>query len=118
MAPNASRIVIRSASAWHGWWLGESRLKTGTVACSASSASRSSLLVRSPIAATWRENTSAVSRTDSPRVSCSSLARSTIGWPPSSKTPASNETRVRVDGCSNRSATERPASACEPAAPA
>ena len=47
-------------------------LTTGTVACSASSSRRSSLPVRRPIAATWRESTSAVSRTDSPRVSCSS----------------------------------------------
>jgi hypothetical protein len=42
---------------------------TGTVACSASSASVSSDPVRNPIAATLRDSTSAVSRTDSPRVS-------------------------------------------------
>src|SRR3954462_1407454 len=34
-----------------------------------------------------------------------------MGWPPSSKTPASKETRVRVDGCSNSSATVLPSSA-------
>ena len=39
--------------------------------------------------------------------------RSTIGWPPSSNTPASNETRVRVDGASKISATVAPDSACE-----
>lgn len=88
---------------------------TGTAACSASAASRSSEPVRSPITAAWRENTSAVSRSDSPRVICSSFARRTIGWPPSSKTPASNETRVRVDGCSNSSATVWPSSAREAA---
>ena len=83
---------------------------TGTSAYSASPRSRSSLLVRSPITAAWRENTSAVSRIDSPRVSCSSFARSTIGWPPSSKTPASIDVRVRVDGCSNSSAAVFPSS--------
>src|SRR3954469_22523662 len=88
---------------------------TGTVACSASAASRSSEPVRSPITAACRENTSAVSRSDSPRVICSSFARRTIGWPPRSKTPASNDTRVRVDGCSNSSATVRPSSARDPA---
>ena len=60
------------------------------------------------MAATWRERTSAVSRTDSPRASCSSPGRSTIGWPPSSAIPASNDVRVRVDGISNTSATLRP----------
>ena len=88
---------------------------TGTVACSARPRSWSSSPVRTPIAATWRESTSAVSRSDSPRVSCSSPARSTIGCPPSSTIPASNETRVRVDGFSNSSATVRPSSAREEA---
>ena len=41
---------------------------------------------------------------DSPRVSCSSSARSTIGVAPSSATPTSNETRVRVEGFSKTSA--------------
>src|SRR5688572_10452974 len=108
-------MVIRSASAWHGWCSGDSMFTTGTVACSASVRSWSSSPVRRPIATTWRESTSAVSRSDSPRVSWRSPARSTIGWPPSSTTPASNETRVRVDGFSNSSATERPASAREEA---
>ena len=83
---------------------------TGTSACAASSRKRSSLLVRSPMTAAWRENTSAVSRIDSPRVSWSSFARSTIGWPPISAMPASIEVRVRVEGCSNSSATVRPSS--------
>ena len=69
--------------------------------------------VRSPIAATWRDRTSAVSRTDSPRVSCSSSGRRTMGWPPSSTIPASNEIRVRVEGFSKMSATVRPSSARE-----
>ena len=86
---------------------------TGTVAWRASSASVSSLPVRSPIAATWRESTSAVSRIDSPRVSCSSPGRITIGWPPSSTIPASKLVRVRVEGCSNTSATLRPSSTRE-----
>ena len=88
-------------------------LTTGTVAWAASSWRRSSLPVRRPIAAAWRENTSAVSRTDSPRVSCSSLARSTIGWPPISTMPASIDVRVRVEGCSNSSATVRSSSTRE-----
>ena len=66
-------------------------------------------VVRSPIAPRGGR-TRAVSRIDSPRVSWSSFARSTIGWPPSSCTPASNEVRVRVEGCSNSSATVRPSS--------
>ena len=80
-------------------------LITGTVACSASSSTSSSAPVRIPIAATWRESTYAVSRTDSPRVSWRSSVRSTIGWPPSSTTPASNDTRVRVEGRWKISAT-------------
>ncbi len=60
--------------------------------------------------AACRENTSAVSRIDSPRVSWSSPERSTIGWPPISATPASIDVRVRVEGCSNSSATVRPSS--------
>ena len=88
---------------------------TGTVACSASSASVSSLPVRSPIAATWRDSTSAVSRADSPRESCISAGRSTIGCPPSSTIPTSNDVRVRVEGFSNSSATVRPSSAREAA---
>ena len=86
---------------------------TGTCACAASSRRRSSLPVRRPIAAAWRENTSAVSRIDSPRVSWSSFARSTIGWPPSSTIPASIDVRVRVEGCSNSSATVRSSSTRE-----
>ena len=39
--------------------------------------------------------------------------RSTIGWPPSSAIPASNDTRVRVDGFWKISATVRRASASE-----
>src|SRR5262245_12346781 len=64
-----------------------------------------------PTACTMRESTSATSRGASPRASCSSPWRSTTGWPPSSYTPTSNETRVRVDGLSNTSATDRPSSA-------
>ena len=82
-------------------------LITGTSACSASSRASASGPVRIPIAATWRESTYAVSRTDSPRVSWRSSVRSTIGWPPSSAIPASNDTRVRVDGFWKISATVR-----------
>ena len=84
-----------------------SMLITGTVACSANSSSNASGPVRIPIAATWRESTYAVSRTDSPRVSWRSSVRSTIGWPPSSVIPASNDTRVRVEGFWKISATAR-----------
>ena len=51
----------------------------------------------------------AVSPTDSPRESCSSSPRRTTGVPPSSATPTSNETRVRVEGCSNTSGRRAPA---------
>ena len=89
-------------------------LITGTSACSASSSTVSCGPVRIAIAWTIRDSTSAVSRGDSPRDSCSSPSRSTSGRPPSSKTPVSNETRVRVEGRSNTSATLSPASAREP----
>ena len=71
---------------------------TGTEPCSASSSSVSCGPVRTQIACTKRDSTSAVSRTDSPRESCISPSRSTIGVPPSSATPTSKEMRVRVDG--------------------
>ena len=102
---------MRSASAWQGWWPAVSMLKTGTVAVCASSSSSASGPVRTPIAAMWRDSTRAVSPTDSPRESCSSSRRSTTGWPPSSKIPASNDRRVRVEGFSKMSATLRPSSA-------
>ena len=54
-----------------------------------------------------------MSRIDSPRVSCISSGRRTIGCPPSSKTPDSNDVRVRVDGLLNTSATVLPSSARE-----
>ena len=53
---------------------------------------------------------------DSPLLICSSSLRSTIGVPPSSATPTSNETRVRVEGCSKISATDLPASESAPGA--
>ncbi len=106
-------MVCRSASAWHGWCSGESMFTTGTVACSANPLISSSLPVRRPISAEWRERMYAVSRTDSPRVSCISSGRRIIGCPPSSKTPDSNDVRVRVDGLLNTSATVRPSSARE-----
>jgi hypothetical protein len=55
----------------------------------------------------------AVSGTDSPRESWVSSRRSTTGWPPSSKTPASKDSRVRVEGFSKISATLRPSRARE-----
>ena len=88
-------------------------LITGTVARSASSSISWSSPVRIPIAAAWRESTYAVSRTDSPRESWRSSVRSTIGWPPSSVIPVSNDTRVRVDGFWKISATVRLRSASE-----
>ena len=57
----------------------------------------------------------AVSPIDSPRESCSSSPRRTIGVAPSSATPTSKEIRVRVEGFSKTSATLRPASASAPA---
>ena len=66
-----------------------------------------------PIAWTIRDSTSATSRGDSPRAICSSPWRRINGWPPSSCTPVSNETRVRVEGLSNTSATLLPSSARE-----
>src|SRR5215210_7951377 len=86
-------------------------LMTGTEAWRASSSASPCGPVRIPIACTIRDSTSATSRGDSPRAICSSPCRSTTAWPPSSCTPTSNDTRVRVDGLSNTSATERPSSA-------
>ena len=86
-------------------------LKTGTAASAASSSRIASAPVRTPIASTWRDSTSAVSFADSPRESCISSPRRTIAWPPSSTIPASNDTRVRVLGFSNTSATIRSSSA-------
>ena len=90
-----------------------SMLITGTVLCSASSSSIACGPVRTPTAATWRESTSAVSRSASPRESCSSSARSTTAWPPSSSMPTSKDSRVRVEGFWKISATLRPSSARE-----
>ena len=87
---------------------------TGTSDASASAATSSSEPERITIAARKRDITRPVSAADSPRVSCSSSPRSTTGWPPSSNTPTSNEIRVRVEGRSKISPTERPASASPP----
>src|SRR4051812_21701013 len=106
-------MVIRSASAWHGWWPAVSMLKTGTPAWAASCSTSSSGPVRMPIAATWRLRTSAVSRTDSPRESWSSFSPRTIGKPPISWMPAWKDTRVRVEGLWKSSATLWPSSARE-----
>ncbi len=86
---------------------------TGTPDQRASSTSSASSWERTPIAATWRLRTSAVSRSDSPRDSCISPGRTTIGCPPSSTIPASNDVRVRVDGFPKISATVRCASTAD-----
>ena len=52
---------------------------------------------------------------DSPRESCISSPRRTIGVAPSSATPTSKEIRVRVEGLSKTSAMLRPASSVAPA---
>src|SRR4051794_21294181 len=88
-------------------------LKTGTPLWAASCSTSASGPVRTPMAATWRERTRAVSCTDSPRESCSSASPRTIGKPPSSWMPAWKDTRVRVDGFWKSSATLRPSSARE-----
>src|SRR4051794_29868807 len=88
-------------------------LNTGIEPSAASSSTTACGPVRTPTACAWRLRTSAVSLIDSPRSSCSSPGRRTIGWPPSSTTPASNERRVRVLGRSNRRATTLSASACD-----
>ena len=89
---------------------------TGTEEYCASSSTTAWGAVRTQMACTKRDSTSAVSRGDSPRESCSSSPRSTTAWPPSSCTPTSKDTRVRVDGCSNTSATLRSCSAREASA--
>src|SRR3954447_26129388 len=58
-----------------------------------------------------RDRTSAMSRGDSRAPIWTSPWSSDTAWPPSSLTPTSNETRVRMDGFSNRSATDFPSSA-------
>src|SRR3954447_2326052 len=88
-------------------------LKTGIDPSDASSSTTACGPVRTPSACTWRDRTSAVSLTDSPRSSCSSPGRSTIGWPARSSTPAPDDRRVRVLGRSNSSATTLPARAFE-----
>src|SRR3954452_13113524 len=88
-------------------------LNTGMLASAASSATSPCGPVRTPTAWTWRDSTRAVSPIDSPRESWSSPERSSIGWPPSSTTPASNDRRVRVEGRSKTSATTRPSRACD-----
>ena len=85
-------------------------LKTGSWSSAARPSSSLSACVRTPTAATWRPSTRAVSRSDSPRPSCVSPGRRTIGWPPISTIPASKLTRVRVDGFWKTSATVRPSS--------
>ena len=109
--PSRSRIVNRSASAWHGCSKSDSALTTGTEAAEASSSSRSCSNVRSTTASTYRQSTRPVSSMVSPRPSWSSVDEITSGCAPSSATPTSNDTRVRVDGFSKISATERPWSA-------
>src|SRR4051794_3140184 len=86
-------------------------LNTGMVASAASSSTSRCGPVRTPKAWTWRDRMRAVSPIDSPRESWSSPERSSIGWPPSSTIPASNDRRVRVEGRSKTSATTRPSSA-------
>src|SRR5215211_271718 len=88
-------------------------LITGTEACSAIRSTVSCGPVRTPIPCTIRDSTRAVSRSDSPRTAWRSPSLSTSGCPPSSWTPVSNDTRVRVEGRSNTSATLFPASARE-----
>ena len=76
-------------------------MTTGTSAAAASSLTTSWEPERIAIASTYRDSTRAVSAIDSPRESCSSSPRSTIGVAPSSATPTSNEIRVRVEGFSD-----------------
>ena len=87
--PASDAVAPRAASAGRrapgrGGGRRVSMLMTGIGLCSASSSSISCGPVRTPTAPTWRESTSAVSRSGSPRESCSSSARSTTAWPPSS----------------------------------
>ena len=109
-SPKRSRIVMMSARPWHGWCAWVSALITGTSACSASSITLPWSTVRMTMASTNRDNTFAVSSIVSPRPSCMSRPASTTGWPPSRAMPTSNDTRVRVDGCSKMRATLLPAS--------
>ena len=78
---------------------------TGTVLAAAISSMRSWPKVRQTIAATWRVSTRAVSAIGSPRPSCDVPASITRADPPSSAMPTLNETRVRVEDLSNRTAT-------------
>ena len=98
----------RSASAWHGCSKSDSELTTGTEDADASSSSRSCSNVRNTMASTYRLSTRPVSSMVSPRPSWRSVEEITNGCAPSSATPTSNDTLVRVDGFSKTSATERP----------
>ena len=100
----------RSASAWHGCSKSDRELTTETEEADAKSSSRSCSNVRSTIASTYRLSTRPVSSMVSPRPSWRSVDEITSGWAPSSATPTSNDTLVRVDGFSKTNATERPRS--------
>ena len=97
----------RSASTWHGWYPSVSAFTTGTVAAPANAAMRASESDRITIAATYLDSTRAASSTVSPRPKCMLRASMTTGCPPSSAMPASNDTRVRSDGFSKMTATDR-----------
>ena len=105
--PSRSRTVSRSASTWHGWNPSVRAFTTGTVAAAARAARRGSESDRITIAATYRDSTRAASSTVSPRPKWVARASMTIGCPPSSAMPASNDTRVRSDGFSKTTATDR-----------
>ncbi len=84
-----------------------SALITGTGLTAAMASTRSWPNVRHTIAATCRPSTRVASSTVSPRPKCVTWASMTSGWPPSSAMPTANDTRVRSDGLSNRTATVR-----------
>src|SRR3954465_12679645 len=100
-------IVCRSARIWHGWYSSVRALTTGPPPAEAMASMRSCPNVRQTIAAAWRPSTRAVSSIGSPRPSWLLPGSHTSGEPPSSATPTENDTRVRVDGLSKRTATVR-----------
>jgi hypothetical protein len=100
-----SETVSQSASTWQGWKSSVSAFTTGTPAYAAISSRSAWWNVRQAIADVIRPSTRAVSATDSPRPIWVLPVSRTSGTPPRSAMPTENETRVRVDALSNRTAT-------------
>src|SRR3954471_22936970 len=102
--PSFSWIVCRSARIWQGCSSSVSALIVGMPEYFAKSSTSLCAKVRMIAPCTMRPSTRAVSAIGSPRPSWMSTAERNITSPPSSRTPTSKETRVRVEDFENISA--------------